>query len=182
MSIADDAKQPPVHAGTPGASTSPMTVVLLAAAFGFGGFLVTAAFGGANYWHGEVAQTAVGAGFGWLVGAAVGMTLGNVEPFSQGEARALLVVAALFLLAGWTHWWAFDGIAGTSHPDRFAALERAIRLDSVIAAVTCIALATDRRVVRVIGALVAVGVAVTSAVLFFTGPCALQSMCPGPKI
>jgi len=63
-------------------------------------------------------------------------------------------------------------------------LELAVRLDAVLAAVTCVVLAQRRfhRPALVLGAIVAVGVAVASAVLFFTGPCALETRCPGPKM
>lgn len=169
-----------------------MTVVLLAAGGGFVSWVVTYIVGSSVtgdmffYGHGVPALGVVVAGFGWLVGAAVGLAIVRSAPPSRWESWTLLVIAALFLLAGGTfRWWSTEIEASpiSLHDLRFEALQKAIRLDAVVAAVTCAALAQRRfhRKALVIGALVAVGIAVASLVLFVAGPCSLQKSCPGPR-
>jgi len=136
-------------------SETPLTILFLAAIGGFLGFGLTGIGTGIaghqfNYWQGGVALGVVGAGSGWLVGAAFGMIVTKAPPpTTRSQSWTLLGVAAFFVLAGFTRWWVTEDIVPpSSHVARFEALQQAIRLDAVLAAVTCLALASWRRPTR----------------------------------
>lgn len=87
---------------------------------------------GGSYWKGGLALSGVAAGVGWCVGFAVGLVLTTWTPPTDTESWVLRRIATFFLLAGFTHWWVTqDIVPPLSHELRFAALERAIRLDAV---------------------------------------------------
>jgi hypothetical protein len=163
----------------------------MAASGGFAGFLLALIAGSVftgrgGYFHGSVALGVVGAGVGWLVGAAAGIVITKAPPpRTRAESWTLLGIAVVFLLAGFTfRWWVIEATPPSLHHLRFETLQQAVRLDAVLAAVTCATLAQRKfhRSALVLGAVVTVGITVTSAVLFATGPCSLIPSCPGPKL
>lgn len=121
------------------------------------------------------AQLALGGGIGWYAGAVVGWALRRqAPPSTPGEARGLVLAAALIIAFGTlVAWWApsiadwvslRDDLTGT----RFEHMRNVMMLDTYLAAGTCLVLvpARFRRFALVVGAGAGIAILVAATMQF----------------